>query len=497
MEIQLKKETLHCFLPVYAQTAQGEYSSEAVVPDTMPDIVRILDTSAAVYLRGRTISDGRIALEGEIQGTILYLGEEGDRIRKLDLRLPWALSMEDGDIRESDVLAAEVRLASAAGRALNPRKVELSAEVAASVAVFRETFVSIPTGADDPAIQTLTREQRFGGVAGIRQKSFVVTEELSLPAASPGIDTILCYRADASVEETKAVAGKIILQGSVRVLMQYLDTEGAPEQEVFTVPFSQIMESPEEDAAVSRILLQPDACYLETVPGTYGSSTIHLETHLLAQGIFLAEREMDVLADAYSVRHPCVMETETAELLGAVRPIIMRDTLRDAMETVDPPGEFLYGRAEAALPVRRENSVVLPVTVRALYRNEQGEYASVSRHMEAELSSPAADGEGLAMDAPVPDEPYFTLTGGGVEFRLPLELRGVATENRKQDLICSMEVDEDTDALPPDAPSLILIRQGEEGLWALAKRYRSTEEMIRTVNPDSVSGDLLLIPRAR
>ncbi len=497
MEIQLKTETLRCFLPVFTEVIAGEYAAETVVPDTMPDIARILDTAAAVFLRERTVADGKITLEGEIHAAILYLGEDGDRIRKLDLRVPWSLSAEDERIRGADVLTAEVRLASATGRALNPRKVGLSAEVAAAVAVYRDSFVQIPTGTDDPEIQTLTRRQKLGCIAAIREKGFTVTEELSLPAAAGGIDAILCYRTEAAVEETKPVAGKLILQGNVHILMQYLDTDGAPQQERFAVPFSQLMDLPEEGAEFSRVIIQSDACWLETVQGTYGTSAVHLETHLIAQGLFIAEREIDLLTDAYSVHHPCILKKETAELFGAVRPVVLRETLRDMMETPETPSELLYGRSEAALPVRREKGVELPVSVRALYRCGEGQLASAGRAVEAEFPLALADGEELMLDAPASGEPYFSLSAGGVEFRLPTELRGVSMERKKLELICGIELDEEAEVLPQDAPSLILVRLGDEGLWTLAKRYNSTEELIRAVNPEAEAGDLLLIPRAR
>ena len=497
MEIQLKKESLNCCLPVISEIVHGEFSTEAVVPDTMPDIVRILDTVAAVYLRSRTMTDGRIALEGEIHGTVLYLGEDSDRIRKLDLRMPCTLSMEDESILESDRMTAELRLVSAVGRAVNPRKVELTAECAAAVTLYRETCIQIPTGAEDAEIQTLIQEQKIGYIASVQQKSFVVTEELTVPAAKPSIDTLLSYQIEAVVEEQKPVGGKIILQGNVHVGVQYLGTEGEPEQELFSVPFSQIIDMPEGVGGTSQIILLPDACYLETIQGTYGASSLHLETHLLAQAIFSAEREIPILTDVYSVHHPCTVKTNKAELAGALRTVSLRDTLRETMETADPPSEILFGRADVGLPMKKEDGIVLPVTIHVMCRNEQGQYSSVNRAAEMEFPMAGAEGENLVWESPISAEPYLTLSGGNVEFRLPLEIRGVLMELQQQDLICGVEMDEETDVRSPDAPSLTLVRLGEDTLWTLAKKYGSTEEMIRSVNPQAETGDILLIPRVR
>ena len=46
MEIQLRQESLRCYLPVFNQTVSAENTAEAVVPDTMPDAASILFSDA-------------------------------------------------------------------------------------------------------------------------------------------------------------------------------------------------------------------------------------------------------------------------------------------------------------------------------------------------------------------------------------------------------------------------------------------------------------------
>ena len=50
MEVNLKREAIQYCTPVYSDTLNREETLETVVSDTLPDIARILDVDAAVYL---------------------------------------------------------------------------------------------------------------------------------------------------------------------------------------------------------------------------------------------------------------------------------------------------------------------------------------------------------------------------------------------------------------------------------------------------------------
>ena len=64
MEVNLKREAIQYCTPVYSDTLSREETLETVVSDTLPDIARILDADAAVYLRTKTLQQGKVRIEG-------------------------------------------------------------------------------------------------------------------------------------------------------------------------------------------------------------------------------------------------------------------------------------------------------------------------------------------------------------------------------------------------------------------------------------------------
>lgn len=137
MEAKLKREHIDCCCLVYTGTQNREETAESVVPDTMPDVARVVDTSTAIYLRSKTIQDAKILVEGNIQATVLYLAEGDETLYRLDMATGCSFSFDGDGLEEDDFLVALLHINTADVRLLNPRKLLLRADVTGSVSVYR------------------------------------------------------------------------------------------------------------------------------------------------------------------------------------------------------------------------------------------------------------------------------------------------------------------------------------------------------------------------
>ena len=95
MEAKLKCEKFNHYSCVYKNSVNREETSESVVPDVMPDIAEILDTESSIYLRSKTIQNGKVGIEAAIQSCVLYLAEDSNEIFKLELTKPVSFSFEN------------------------------------------------------------------------------------------------------------------------------------------------------------------------------------------------------------------------------------------------------------------------------------------------------------------------------------------------------------------------------------------------------------------
>ncbi|MBR4579496.1 MAG: DUF3794 domain-containing protein [Oscillospiraceae bacterium] len=493
MEISLHQEELTWYSPVFSACVSQEFGADSVVPDRLPDVSRVLDTDASVYLRRRIAAAGEITLEGDIRAAVLFQGEGDPALRKLDFELPCTFSIPAEGVREEDRLRARLVMTRAEGRIINPRKLGLTVEVRAIAELYRGDTAAITTGADSDELETLLREETLTYAAQVEEKSFSVMEECQLPAGHPAIREILHARADADITDQKTVGGKSILQGSARWELRYLDTEGEIRQERFTVPFSQLMDIPEEAVGDGDVILTAESAYAEIIPSPGGTDTVSLELHLLAQSLCWARRTMTVLSDVYSIRRPCQTETARLALSAPAEHLMLRGTADSSLEQGERISTVLCSYVQAGIPEVSEGSLLLPVRFHALCRTEDGELSAVKRSLSLRFPGVQAP-ETLRFGEPMCAEPGLTVYGDRLELHLTAELPALRLAETPVCFITRAELGEET-ASESSAPSLIVLRPGERSLWELGKRYHSTVELIRAANPEPK--ELLLIPRAR
>lgn len=499
MEVNLKREAIQYCTPVYSDTLSREETLETVVSDTLPDIARILDVDAAVYLRSKTIQQGSIRLEGSIRGTVLYIGEGSELLQRIETELPVIFSAEAGGAEDTDTLAANVCVSSADAKLLNPRKIQFRAGVCAAVAVYRCVTAELPAEAEQtPGLYTLTDTKTVSFLTGVEEKSFLVSDEAELPAGCPPMEKLLCYSHTETVDELKQVGGKMILQGTVRLDTLYLTAgDNTPQHQSFRIPFSQILDIANGKAELSTVILTSGGCYLEPLSGSDGITSLHLELHLCAQTLCRSETEIRYIADAYSLKNTCRLKTDTVRTLSAARPAVLRQSVRETLETLDSPKEIVYTRVTASFPARAENGVSENVCVRLLYRTQRGSLSSMSRVLTLMFENAETAGTALPETARF-GEIYAAAGDNAVELRCPVELSLDAAAASEFTYVSEMELDENENAEETERPSLIVIRLGTESLWNVAKKFGSTCELIESANPGPVNpGDLILIPHGR
>ena len=349
-----------------------------------------------------------------------------------------------------------------------------------------------------PGLYTLTDTKTVSFLSGVEEKSFLVSDEAELPAGCPPMEKLLCYSHTETVDELKQVGGKMILQGTVRLDTLYLAAgDDTPQQQSFRIPFSQILDIANGKAELSSVVLTSGGCYLEPLSGSDGITALHLELHLCAQTFCRSETEIRYIADAYSLKNTCRLKTETIRTLNAARPAVLRQSVREALETPDSPKEIVYFRVTAAFPVRAEGGFSENICVRVLYRTERGSLSSMTRVLTLMFEG----GEDAGMSLPETarfGELYAAAGDNAIELRCPVELTLDAAADTVLTYVNAMELEENETGEETEHPSLIVIRLGTESLWNIAKKFGSTCELIESANPGPVNpGDLLLIPHGR
>ena len=94
MELNLRQQTLPYLEPLAAVVQTMEESAECIVPDSSPDIERVLDSSGMVLLRAKECRDGSCTASGSIRVWVIYLAERDAAPRRLELSIPFSARVE-------------------------------------------------------------------------------------------------------------------------------------------------------------------------------------------------------------------------------------------------------------------------------------------------------------------------------------------------------------------------------------------------------------------
>ena len=496
MEIELHREQIQSYSRLYSQQLTREETIEAVVPDVMPDVQQIMDTQAQVYLRGKEIEDGRLSVNAFLEGTVLYLPEGENGLRRLTLTGNFSLSFDDPAIIRESNAHITLHCTAADARMLNPRKVLLRAEITSDAAVYGHSTIAFTSGAEGEGLQTLRQRTTISTIAAVEEKTFVIAEDFALPGGAE-LAELLRSRVWAEAEDLRLVAGKLIVQGSVHMELLYC-TEGTnlPQTTLFNTTFSQILDVHGEHSGPGRVELMPTACYVEPVSGAYGAITVSMELHMVAQVLCAHEQEVEYLADAYSNR--CLCRAGNAELhfssLGRV--VLLRDTVREMLECPEPVAEVLSCVVTPGRVQLEEGKAKLPLNVRILCRSERGGAVAVTRRLSAELSG-KTEGRLLCAVGRC-GEPYAAAASGALELRVPVEAELCLEESRAIRVLDTLELDMESPLDFANRASVTVVQRRGVDLWSLAKKYGSTPELIAAANPKCDEDTLfLLIPRCR
>ena len=497
MDVKLSSETLTVWEEVCDLQKNHTVSAESVVPDSMPDIARIMDADATLYLRSCTAQNGEALLSGEIQGYIFYIGEGETGVRRLEIKIPFEWAEEAELLEANDRLLVSSAVLVAEARAVHARKASLNLEGQVLLRAYRKAEKEITTGAEEEGIELLRREAEVRYNADISDKSFVVSEELALPSASPVLDKLLSFHVEALTGEQKQVGGKMILQGEVTAEILYTAAEAEePVVERFRVPFSQILDIPFGWEGSAQIELMAENAYIEPVPGAYGSGTVHLEAHLRARSVFQASAKIGYLSDAYCVKNKTKVEQSSLSFPGIARTGQLRDIVRVNLEPNDSPAEILCAYARTGMPSAAGDSVRLPADFHVYYRTERGTLSAIRKREDLILKATGLQSSEVVPDRAELEEIYAVVTGEGIELRAGAEVTCSVPEKSEVCLLTALTVEEEMSEAD-ERPSLTVIRSAGEELWDVAKRYGSTISLIRQANPELSIGDLMLIPRAR
>lgn len=497
MELQFQKSVCPCLGTALREVRNMEQTQEIRLSDGMPDVGSVLSAWGQVIQRGKQWQSDCVSLTAGIMVWVLYAPEDGSAPRCIEswipLEMQWDLpeGCAEGKLRTGCL----TRFVDA--RSVSARKIMIRAGVGA----LAEAFVplepeiyqpeSLPEGVELLKTKYPVRLPREAG-----EHTFLMEEELSLPASAPEIEEILYYTLEPEILEQRVMADKVVFRGSGNLHLLYRTSEGQVHSWDCSQSFSQYGELAESRGAEAEADITMGITSLEL---SSEEGSLHLKCGLVAQYVVSDQEVLEVVEDAYCPGRETDLEKQILEL-----PVILESRKEGIPAEQTAQTDCNLAVDVCFLPdyprVRQTDSGVsmeIPGLFQTLCCGPEGKLSGSSYRWEGEYSMAAGEETAVsAIPIPASGRPQALPGSGSIKLRGEDTLTLTTTAARGIPVVTGIRLGQEEEP-DPGRPSLILKKAGGKRLWDLARECGSTVDAIRRANhlqQEPAPGQILLIP---
>ena len=494
MELPFEKKTERFWQQKLYAPVMREESQELRLPESMPDVGRVIAAWGQPVLRGKQWRDDHITIEGGVMVWVLYHPEDGSGPRRVESWLPFRIRLDHSHSGADGIIRAESVLCSADARSISARKLMLRCQVGLMVQTMvpKEAELHSP-GTMPEDVQILERVYPMVLTRETGEKTFLADEQLSLPQGAAQPTRILYSRLCPRVTEQKVLNSRAVFRG-VGELHLLCQDEG---EKLFSldleVPFAQYLDLEGEygeGAEVSNLL---GVTSLETDCAEGG---IRVRCGLVSQYIVNAPTVLRCAADAYSPDRELELVTREVALPAWLDEQVRRIEQEEQLAVVAVPVDAIFF-PDLPLVTREPEGVEVRCggTFQTLLREEDGSLRSKAlRTARTERLTTESD-----------TIPCTWLRGGtalgregsGWTARQHMELKLDSVCTKPMTMLAGIRAGERREPAPERPSIIIRARRGEETLWDIAKYCGSTVSAIQRLNKlesEPEENRLLLIP---
>lgn len=313
MELQLGKQEHRMYTRVFDRTEEETCSVDAVVPDALGDLSALVVTEGTFCLWNLAFSDKSAQIEGCIAADVVY-AEESGTLRSFPVELPVKVHMSGETLSEDVRPWLRCTLATLDARAVNSRKVRVTARLSLCLRAYRETELALTERieSDGGAVFTHSEPLCVHVPVAVEEQTFTATQMHRFSAGQPETDRLLCHAETVLLDEVHIADGRAVVQGRVRASVSYLQQgQSCPVAETFETPFSQLLDCPADtEPCLVQASVSLTAAYLNVSTAADGA-TLEAEYHLVAQTVCFGELTAECVTDAYCNTAQLQLEWET------------------------------------------------------------------------------------------------------------------------------------------------------------------------------------------
>ena len=507
--MELTKNTINICDTVAKGRTQAMTDGDVIVPDTKPDILKLIQVDSDASITDKYIENGRLILCGRVVYKILYVPDrENEKIKSIETSMEFRQAVDVGNTDAERKILSKPAVERVEFNTVNSRKLRLRAIINIDYEVLSMGVAELASDACDDMLEKKTENISFEDIVNVSEHEFTVKERLEIPSGERSVNELLKTDVKLYDTEYKPVTGKVIVKGIVAVCVLYTDDEGDIKFTESEIPFTEVLDALEvSENSVCDIdysVLNVMSCAEPDIDGDLREINLDIDISAAMKATNTVDKE--ILIDCYMPFTKTVCEKENVSLCSTIESPSSQNTIRDIGEipTNAPQVSEVYNvmtNVVVSKTVLERNKIICEgkTEVYILYLTESIENPIHSLKKEIPFSfmiDCKNDTTGLVCElkSQIKHASYSINSSGEIEIRCLLAIDCMLTKEIKIENITEIM----TEQSDTRQGKIIYFARAGEKIWDIAKMYKvpchSLEELNETKGERIEADRKLIIP---
>jgi len=498
LAVEYIRDVLKVDQVVGQEMSQVLIEGDVIVPESKPDIGKILDVSGAVVLNSKELIQDRVMVEGGVRYNIIYTGEGDDElIDNMEDETGFTHYIEIPGAKPGMMSVLKCEVEHIEYEIVNSRKLNIKTVLNMDGKVSSVLQLEAVQGFRDlPDVQVL--KDRIKVVSSREQGSSqsIVREDLELEDGLPSIQKILKKDAHIKIKDKQVADNRVIIQGDINIRLLYsCEDQNEPIQNIsYDMPFTHTIDimgayqgmDCSENVWVQELFVEPR----EDINGEL--RILSIEAVISGEAQVFETDEQEILVDAYCPGMVMEPKNKKVKLTQVVDEKQDQTVIKEVItfpDTVPRAEQVLHTEVRPVITdqyISDERVIIEGVLVsNIIYRSADvsAELASLKEDIPFRHSM---DVQGITEDMDCSSQLMVEHVSCSLIAPDQVELRAVVAaqvsvfSSSEQEVMLGVDVKEAEDL--KDSGIYIYFVQPGDSLWSVAKKYNTTTDNILKFN---------------
>lgn len=515
MAIELVKENIEYEQLLGENTADTVVQEEYIIPDTQPDVLKILMVDAKPSILNTEVMQDKVYLEGQVEFDVVYLGktEDSTEICGVSYSAKFSNYVEIEGAAHKMISDTDYYVEHIDCNAVNERKIAVEGIIKLKSEVYSKNELEIVkdiTGLGD--VQFLRNPTSIDKVAGNTSVDLVAKSHLQVPMENPQVGNILKYDVNIHKKQVKLLEGKISIEAFAEINVLY---KGKDTADVFHLSDDVLLSQEVELEGVNSNMnvfgeFTVDATECNIKEDDLGENrNIDIEALVKANVKVQSKENVDVIQDAYSPDLNLKIEKKDYEFNLVYGHANTENIVKENLEIKEEnavPIEVILAVGKVSITdkklVEDKLSVEGIINVSVIYKtnDEKNNLSSLNEDIpfSSTVDIPGAKIEMSSIAKGDLDSLEASIEANTIAIKAIVSVRGRVNYNSNKDFLINI-VPLEGEKPKKKASVTIYTTQTGDTLWKIAKVYFTTVESIVNINGIENSdyvlpGQKLIIP---